>query len=164
MRSGPSVNHTRTLSLKITDAQLSVPLWRTNTMLPGNTASSSVVSGMNSYRTVCGSPSRALQFTGIKTLNNSPKVGGWPTVYSDRVFALGLPQYFWWLRFSWHIFNLCKANEKYYILIQCAFNSKKLIPYTSSTDINVLCEVKIDHRNPPWFFFFKKEKNNMNWI
>lgn len=49
-----------TLPLNITVAQLSFSFFRTKTMFPGRTCSSSVVSGMNSYRTRCGCPSRAL--------------------------------------------------------------------------------------------------------
>lgn len=49
-----------TLSLKTTEAQLSAPFCSTNTTFPGTTASSSLVSGTNLYRTVWGSPSRAL--------------------------------------------------------------------------------------------------------
>lgn len=50
-----------TLSLKTTYAQLSAPFCNTNTMFPGTTASSSLVSGTNSNSTVWGSPSKALR-------------------------------------------------------------------------------------------------------
>lgn len=49
-----------TFPLNITVAQLSFSFFRTKTMFPGRTCSSSAVSGMNSYRTRCGCPLRAL--------------------------------------------------------------------------------------------------------
>lgn len=49
-----------TFPLNITVAQLSFSFFRTKTMFPGRTCSSSAVSGMNSYMTRCGCPLRAL--------------------------------------------------------------------------------------------------------
>lgn len=57
----PAAKHTPgTFPLNITVAQLSFSFFRTKTMFPGRTCSSSAVSGMNSNRTRCGWPWRAL--------------------------------------------------------------------------------------------------------
>jgi hypothetical protein len=59
----PTPPHPHTCPLNMTVAQLSLPFFKTKTMFPGMTCSSSGVSGTKPNNTRCASPSRALRGT-----------------------------------------------------------------------------------------------------
>lgn len=67
-----------TFPLNTTVAQLSLSFFKTKTMLPGRTWSSSSVSGVNSYKTLWGSPWKALKSKA--TYNNKTIVLRWSII------------------------------------------------------------------------------------